>query len=267
MTMPGLREQIAAAQAYEDLFVPSLFRQWAPILAEAARVSPGNRVLDVACGTGILAREVATRVGASGSVAGLDLMPGMLEVAKRIAPAIEWKQGTAENLPFPDRSFDSVVSQFGLMFFPDRIRALREMLRVLTPGGRLAVAVWDSLTNIPAIADEVDLLERVAGHAAANALRAPFVLGSKTGLEQLARDAGFHAPAVQTSTGTARFPSLRSLVEADLRGWLPVMGVVLQEETIQRVLAEADRALCRHVDAKGQAVFQISAHVLLGARP
>jgi SAM-dependent methyltransferase len=240
MSAPELREQIATAKAYEDLFVPSLFRQWAPLLARAAHISPGNRVLDVACGTGILARELAAWVGASGSVTGLDPMPGMLEVAKQIAPSIEWKQGTAEDLPFPDQSFDAVVSQFGFVFFTDRAKSLREILRVLTRGGHLAVAVWDSLNNIPAIADEVALLERVAGKAAADALRAPFVLGNKAELEHLARDAGISAPVVNTRMGTARFPSIRSLVEADLRGWFPVVGVLLEEETIgSRSLSEA----------------------------
>ena len=266
MAIPQLQDQIAAAQAYEDLFVPALFRQWAPLLAKAAHVGPGKRVLDVACGTGILVRELAAQVGPAGSVAGLDLLPGMLEVAKRIAPNIESKQGTAESLPFSDQSFDVVVSQFGLMFFPDRTGSLREMLRVLTPGGHLAVAVWDSLDNIPAIADEVAVLERVAGRAAADALRAPFVLGRGSELERLARDAGVAEPRVNTNPGTARFPSIRTLVEADLRGWLPVMGVMLEEETIQRVLEEADRALHVYADANGRAVFKISAHVLSGTR-
>jgi SAM-dependent methyltransferase len=266
MTPPQLQEQIAAARAYEDLFVPALFRQWAPLLAKVAHVGPGKRVLDVACGTGILARELAAKVGPSGSVAGLDLMSGMVEVAKQLAPNIEWKQGTAEELPFPDQSLDVVVSQFGLMFFRDRTKSLREMLRVLTPGGHLAVAVWDSLDNIPAIAAEVALLERVAGTAAADALRAPFVLGNKAELERLGRDAGISAPTVSTHAGTAHFPSVRSLVEADLRGWLPVMGVMLEEKTIQRVLGEADRELRSYSDGSGRAVFEISAHVLSGTR-
>jgi ubiquinone/menaquinone biosynthesis C-methylase UbiE len=87
-------------------------------------------VLDVACGTGILASEASARVGPNGYVAGVDPNPGMLAVAARIAPSIEWRKGTAELLPYPDQSFDAVVSQFGLMFFIDRHQALREMLRV-----------------------------------------------------------------------------------------------------------------------------------------
>lgn len=141
MSDPALQPQIEAARSYEALFVPALVGQFAPKVADAARVHEGQRVLDVACGTGVLAREVLRRVGPTGHVAGIDPVPGMIDVAKQIAPAVEWRQGTAESLPFSDQSFDVVVSQFGLMFFTDRTQAIREMLRVLTSSGRLAVAV------------------------------------------------------------------------------------------------------------------------------
>ena len=175
---------IDAAHAYEALFVPALFKQWAPKVAGAADIQPGQRVLDVACGTGILAREVALRTGSTGAVIGIDPNPGMVAVAKQLAPSIEWREGVAESLPFPDQSFDAVVSQFGLMFFTDQRQALREMLRVLAPGGRLAVAVWDSLDSMPAYASEVVLLEHTAGRQAADALRMPFVLGNRKHLAE-----------------------------------------------------------------------------------
>lgn len=266
MSEPQLQEQIAAATAYEELFVPALFQQWAPLVISAAHIHPGHRVLDVACGTGVLAREAAAHVGSSGHTAGLDITPGMLEVARRIAPGIEWHQGTADSLPFPDQAFDAVVSQFGFMFFPDRTKALREMLRVLVAGGHLAVAVWDALDNIPAIADEVALLERSAGSQAADALRVPFVLGEKSGLIQLAHEAGVASVDVTTHRGTAHFPSIRSLVEADLRGWLPVMGVLLEESKIQHILEEAEELLGVHTNERGQAVFDISAHIISGTK-
>ncbi|MGB5619743.1 MAG: methyltransferase domain-containing protein [Desulfobacterales bacterium] len=119
------------------------------------------------------------RVGPAGSVAGLDPSPGMLAVAKQLTPTVEWWQGRAESLPFPNQSFNTAVSQFGLMFFSERQLAISEMLRVLKPQGRLTVAVWDSMDRIPVYAVEVALLERVAGKRAVNALRAPFAFGDR----------------------------------------------------------------------------------------
>ena len=262
MSEPTLQAQIEAANAYETLFVPALFGQWAPKVADAAQIQPGQRVLDVACGTGILAREVASRTGPTGYVAGLDPNPGMLAVAKQFAPAVEWRQGAAESLPFPDRSFDVVVSQFGLMFFTDRRQALCEMLRVLTPEGRMVVAVWDSLDNIPAYATEVALVERITGRRAADALRAPFVLGDRQHLATLFADAGAASVEVTTRHGTAQFPSIRVMVEADLRGWLPVMGVILSEDQIGRILQEAEPVFGSYVTAEGRVAFDSPAHIV-----
>jgi len=262
MGRPTLQAQVDAANAYETLFVPALFGQWAPKVANAAQIQPGQRVLDVACGTGILAREIAPRIGSAGRVVGVDPSPGMVAVAKQLAPASEWREGVAESLPFPDQSFDAVVSQFGLMFFTDRRQALREMLRVLAPGGRMAVAVWDSLDSMPAYASEVALLERMAGRQGADALRAPFVLGDRKHLATLFSEAGMASAQVTTHRGTAQFPSIRTMVEADLRGWLPVMGVILTEEQIGRILQEAEQALGPYATADGRTAFHVSAHLV-----
>ena len=261
-----MQRQIEAASAYEALFVPALFGQFAPKLADAARVGKGERVLDVACGTGILARESLRRVGPSGRVVGIDPVPGMIEVAKQIAPDVEWRQGKAESLPFPDELFDAVVSQFGLMFFMDRAQAIQEMLRVLSPTGRLAVAVWDSLQNIPAYALAVELLQRTAGQQAADALRAPFALGDRNELRKMFSEADAKSIEVTTHPGTALFPSIRIMVEADLRGWLPMMGITLPEEQISQILHEAEAALGAYATSDDQIRFDVSAHIVTGRK-
>jgi SAM-dependent methyltransferase len=188
----------------------------------------------------------------------------MLAVARERSSTIAWREGAAETLPFPNGSFDAVVSQFGLMFFQDRRAAIREMWRVLRPGGRLAIAVWDGLASMPAFAAEVALLQRVAGQRAADALRVPFALGDRSALACAAADAGIERPSIDTHAAQARFSSVRALVEADLRGWLPRMGVSLPEPIIEATLAEADDALAPYVTASpdGGVSFATSAYVL-----
>ncbi len=267
MSEPRLEDQIVGARAYEDLHVPALFKPWCHRVLDAAGVEPGHRVLDVACGTGILARAAAGRVGSAGRVAGVDPGRGMLAVASELAPNVEWREGAAEALPFPEESFDAVVSQFGLMFFSDRSRALREMMRVLKPGGRMAVAVWDSLVNSDVYSIEVEILERLAGDAAAKALRAPFVLGNRDELISLFEGSGVESVGIETENGTARFPSIKAMVEADLKGWLPVMEVFLKDDQIQSILAEAETALAEYVTGDGDVVFNAPAHIVTGIKP
>jgi SAM-dependent methyltransferase len=263
----GLQDQIAAAEAYEALHVPALFQEWTDPVLDAAGLTTGQHVLDVACGTGVLARAASERVGPTGSTSGVDPNAGMLAVAGKLDSTVEWRPGVAEALPFPDATFDAVVSQFGMMFFADRPAALREMSRVLVPGGRLVVAVWDALENSPAYSLEVSLLDCVAGRPAADALRAPFALGDPQELTALCEAAGLSAPKVITRMGTARFPSIRMMVEADLRGWLPVMGVTVSEPQIEQILREAESELAHLVEEGGDVVFDSPAHLVVVNNP
>jgi ubiquinone/menaquinone biosynthesis C-methylase UbiE len=258
---------VSAARAYEALHVPALFGQWAIPMLDAAEVTAGQRVLDVACGTGVLARAAAIRTGPGGFVAGIDPDPGMLEVAGERAPQIQWRLGSAEFIPYPDAGFDAVVCQFGMMFFTDCHQALLEMLRVIVPRGRIAVAVWDSLQNSAAYPIVVELLRRHAGERAANALRAPFTLGDTGKLYRIFEEAGVDDIRIETRRGTARFPSIRTMVEADLRGWLPVMGVALDERQIRRILFEAEEALRSYVNPQNRVEFSSPAHIVTCRRP
>jgi SAM-dependent methyltransferase len=249
-----------AAEIYEEFFVPALFEEWPRHVAEAAELRPGQRVLDVACGTGVLARHAAERVGPAGRVVGLDLNEGMLEVGRRRAPAIEWRQGPAEALPFADESFDAVVSQFGLMFFTDRVRALREMLRVLKPGGRLALAVWDRLENAPGFAALVVLLRRLFGEEMARTLHAPFCLGDPEVLKMLFVEAGIVSPRVATHAGTSRFPSIRAWIFTEVRGW--TLSDSISEAQYERLQREGENELRAFAAADGTVSFASPAHIV-----
>src|SRR5947208_16222203 len=158
-----------AAELYERYVARYVLGPWAPLLVDAAHVSGGERVLDVACGTGVVARIAAERVGPSGRVIGVDLNPGMIRVARSLpAPVgapIEWLERSAVDLLLPDASFDVVLCQQGLQFFPDKLVALREMRRVLVHGGRLALSVWNSTGLYNTAVGEA--LARFVGDAAA----------------------------------------------------------------------------------------------------
>ena len=259
---PALAAKIAAAQVYDTLFVPAEFEAWAPLVASAGRVGPGSRVLDVACGTGVLSREVARRVGPTGSVTGIDIDPGMLAVAARRASGITWKEGRAEALPFADRTFDAVLCQFGLMFFPDRGAALREMQRVAVPGGHIVVAVWDSLEETPLYAAFVRLLARIVGPRAADALRTPFALGDRDELAEIVTSAGLRIADIETHRSTATFPGVRPMIEAELRGWMPMAGIELSPVEIDCVLDEARREFRPYLRPNGRVEFDSPAHLV-----
>lgn len=254
------------AEIYEELFVPALFRQWGEVVAAAAGLEPGQRVLDVACGTGVLALAAAERVGAAGRVTGLDPNEDMLRVARRKSAQVDWRKGRAEALPFTDASFDAVVSQFGLMFFDDRGGALRQMMRVLRPGGRLAVAVWGALESSPGYRALGDLVQRLFGDQVAQAFGAPFALGDPEKLIALCGDADLRELQVARRSGTVRFPSVEALVAAE-QACVWTLGGLLDERQCGRLLEAAREALRPFVAAAGEVVFELPALVCVTRRP
>jgi len=259
----------SAPEVYERELVPAVFGVWAPILVELARPRPGERVLDVACGTGIVARTVAKHVGPTGAVVGVDLDPGMLSVARSVVLAgprsdapLQWQEATADRLPFPDNSFDVVYCQLGLQFFADRAAALLEMRRVLGSEGRLALMVWRGIHESPGIAVLADSLERHIGQASAAIMRAPFGLSDADELIALVRAAGFQDIAIQQRGGTVRFPSVEKSVLSYVAG-SPLAGPMSKADDAARgaLIADARNALAEYT-SNTELAFPVAAHLL-----
>ena len=259
----------SAPEVYERELVPAVFGPWAPILVELAHPRPGERVVDVACGTGIVARIVAARVGPKGTVVGVDLNPGMLSVARsamstdpRASGAIQWEEASADKLPFPNASFNVVYCQLGLQFFADRPAALREMHRVLAAGGRLAVMVWRGIDESPGFAVLAEALERHVGHTAATIMRAPFALSDADQLEALVRAADFENVAIQRQGGMVRFPSVERFVLSYVAG-SPLAGPVSQANDAAReaLITDVRNGLGKYT-SDTELAFPIAAHLL-----
>lgn len=253
------------AEVYDEFFVPALFQQWGCVVAEAAGAGAGTSVLDVACGTGVLACAAIESTGPGGLVAGLDPNEQMLNVARRKNDRIEWRVGRAESIPFPDETFDAVASQFGLMFFEDKRAGLREMMRVARPGGRLAVAVCDALDHSPGYAVLAELLHRLFGEPVARAFRAPFGCGDPELLLSICSDAGIANARVTRHDGIVRFPSIGSLVATE-RACVWTLGGLLDDAEFDRLLKEGKESLRPFVRADGGVEFTMPALIVTAAK-
>ena len=215
---PGrFRDVSNPAEGYERFMVPPLFRPWAGRLVDGAGPEAGERILDIACGTGIVAREVAARLRASATIAAVDASPAMLAVAREAATregaAIEWHEGRAEALPFTAASFDLALCQFALMFFADRAAAVAEMRRVLAEGGRVAVSTWLGLDRHPFYDTLHRIIEQRVG---ISALQQIFSLGNADELRELFTRAGFEQVTATPVTMTARFPNPEGFLAGEI---------------------------------------------------
>lgn len=259
----------AAAELYERRLVPAMFAPWAPTLVALAGVRPGERILDVACGTGVVTRLAAERAGSAGRVVGLDINPAMLAVARALPPAagapIAWVKASVLAMPLRDAAFNAVLCQQGLQQFPDRPAALAEMRRVLTAAGRLALSVWSRIEGSPGMAALVAALERNVGAEAAANRRAPFALGDAAELRGLLEEAGFREIEVRTLVEPTRFPSPEEFVDAQLAATpLSTLGA-LTAETRHAVMRDVRAALETSLEGD-ELVLPMTAHLAL-ARP
>lgn len=198
-----------------------------------AEPKPGERVLDVACGTGIVVRAVLPVVGPNGRVTGADFSPAMLAVARTRVPGeapVEWYEASAEALPFSNAAFDLVLCQQGLQFFPDKPGAIREFRRVLAPGGRVALSVWRTLEHNP-VHEAIN--EAVVRHLGTTALAAAFS-GNAPELEALLSGNGFEDIAIEPVTMTLRFPSADRFVRLSALAGAAVAPVVAELDEAER---------------------------------
>jgi len=208
-----ISEATNPADAYEQFFVPVMFNPWARLLVEQAAPRWGERVLDLACGTGVVARTVAPAIGPNAKLVAVDLRPGMLATARAIpAPAgaaVEWREADAHELPLPDSSFDLVLCQQGIQFFSNKVKALREVRRVLAPGGRLVAACWMGLCHHEVFetltAAEARHLEPLGVTYAE--VTAPFSFGDARAFRALLEEAGFEDIEVLERSLDVSFPA------------------------------------------------------------
>lgn len=250
----------AAAELYESQFVPGIFAEWAPRLVRFAGIDAGQRVLDVACGTGIFARVAADVVGNDGAVVGLDLNPAMLDVARRVRPDIDWQEGQAEDLPFADGTFDVTVCQMALMFFPDRPRAIAEMARVARE--RVAVLVPAAIEDQPAYRLFTDVVVEHAGEEGASLVGTYWSAGDLDALTALLTGAGLHEVESQCVTGTAAFESIEALVATEVEG-SPLIDRI-DEPTYARIREGCRRVLDGFTTSSGAIEAPLRCHLVRG---
>lgn len=243
----------SAPELYQKYLVPAITTKWAEDIVGRAKPQAGETVLDIACGTGVVARLAGKRM-ARGSVTGLDLNKGMLAVARSLpseAVSIDWIEGSALDLPFSAAKFDLVLCQLGLQFFPDQGRALREMRRVLSPSGRVAISVYSPIERTTGANAFVLALDRVLGPEASKIKRGEHSFDAPDELQRLLIDAGFAEVDVRTVAQKIVFPSVLDYVRFQL---LATPMVILLSDR-----AEVDRQEAIKTIAKETASFSDAA--------
>ncbi|WP_290811961.1 class I SAM-dependent methyltransferase [Halovivax sp.] len=257
-------------EAYERYLVPGMFEPWADRLLDRVDLRASDRLLDVACGTGIVARRGAARMGGEGTVVGIDINEGMLGVAEAsaadLAPRIEWRRGDATDLPFADERFDVACCQQALQFVEAPGVALEEMHRVLAPDGRIGVSVWRPIEHNGAYEVLADALARHVGDDAATMMRSPFPAWDADDLRSLVGDAGFDECSITVEVGSMRYPSTAEFVRREAASSPLAESLVAVRAAAQRALVrDVGNALEPYTDDEG-IVLPMESYVLTARR-
>jgi ubiquinone/menaquinone biosynthesis C-methylase UbiE len=264
----------SAPELYQRYLVPLVTAIWATDLVDRAALQPGERALDVACGTGVVARIAAGRAGRAGRVAALDLNAGMLAVARSIpavtGAVIEWRDGSALALQLTDAEFDVTFCQLGLQFFPDQPKALEEMRRVLVTGGRLALSVYGPIEHNPATYALSTALDRHIGLDASVVKRAEHALGDTERLRLLVAEAGFRDVAIVTERKLIHFPSPTEYVRIQLAA-TPLASLAARYDAaawrrlVDAVVEDVGAALTPYITDEGL-IFPQEVHSVLATK-
>ena len=264
---------LQAAQMYEHFMVPLMFAPWAAVLLDFAGVQAGEQVLDVACGTGSVARQAAGRVGPGGAVSALDISPAMLAVARQSAapdaPVIDWQQGSAQELPFDDAAFAAVLCQQGLQFFASPVGALREMRRVLRVGGRAALLVNQPLEHNPLYHRLSQAAHRRTG---VELFAAAFALSDPDRLELLLTTAGFVDIQVRAQSRPVRYAEPQRFIASILQGAAAAVPALAAISEAQRrsLTDQLQGDLADWLSAQtegGELVTEMGVYLAQGRRP
>lgn len=264
-TSPGI---FAASlpEFYERSLVGPLFRPFAEDLIERLAPAPGERVVDIACGTGIVARLARERVGATGRVVGIDASVPMLEVAARVAPGIEWRRGSADALPVSDEErFDVVCCQQGIQFFPDKTAAAREMRRIAAPGGRVGISTWLGLDDVPMFRDLHEIAVRHLGPV----VDSRHSFGDADALRRLAVDAGFRDVQLSTVSRPIRasepplFARMNTMAIVGMSAAAKAMTDEQRARVAAEITAESEDLFRRSYVDGDEIVFDLATNVLV----
>lgn len=254
----GFQLKGSAAEIYEICWVPSLMGKCADDLVAAANIKPGDRVLDVACGTGVVARSAIQKCLPGGVVVGTDINEPMLAAARKIADdlgviGVEWRPSDALDMPFEDASFDVVVCQQGLQFMPEKSKAIGEMARVLCREGRLAVSVWKEASVFGEVLSEV--LDKHFGAGITAPWQVAYSFGDRDELRTLARECGFENIYVELDVKMGRHAVPKDFVAGAIAG-SPLGAEFEQTDPDKRreIIEEIIRGIDKYMDDGGFAI-------------
>lgn len=252
--------EINGAKFYEQNFVPALFEHWAKRTVEKLNLEESDHLLDIACGTGIVARVARAGNTVNLKVTGCDINKGMLAVAKEIDPEINWIEGSAENLPFDDDSFEKVSCQFGFMFFQDLVKTLNEMERVKKKNGKIIIGIWDAIEANEGYFDLLKIIENIGGQNLGLTLRAPFNLGDKREIDIIMKSSNISNYKLETIKERVKFPSIEHWIDCDVKA-SPIAEKITDQQYAE-LQKEAKTKLNKYVEKDQKVRFNMSAHML-----